>query len=139
MWKVPGAKTPDGMKPGSCHKSVDLPHRNINVLLHIFRQPWPSRCLGGAAPGTAQREAMANDLRYDSWASNLTAQREAMANDLCSVYRAAGLFCGHHLSCCYALFFYKVPKATLDTLAAAVWHRFRPLLRAEIDGVVCPA
>ena len=31
------------------------------------------------------------------------------------------------------------PKATLDILAAAVWHPFRPLLRAEIFGVVSPA
>ena len=30
----------------------------------IIRRPWPSRCLGGAAPGTAQREAMAKDLCY---------------------------------------------------------------------------
>ena len=71
------------------------------------------------------RDSAANDLCYDSWAS-----LEPYAASLGSLQGSQGLVCGHHLGCCYAaphLFFYRVPKATLDTLAAEVWHRFRPL------------
>ena len=93
----------------------------LNQCVSRIRRPWPSRCLGGAAPRTAPREAMAKDLCYYAdlhWQMTCATMRSSTSSPFCQLF-VDGVAChpgnpprcgsrplcgcGHHVGCCYGL------------------------------------